>query len=58
MVRGSPVPVLGRRLLDVCKVLPDGPVRCALEGARFTVEAGGTSFGLSTLPRETTRSPR
>lgn len=44
--------VLGRRLLDICKVLPDGPVSCALAGTRFTVEAGGTSFGLSTLPRE------
>ncbi|MFE0257656.1 DNA polymerase III subunit beta [Streptomyces sp. NPDC059010] len=44
--------VPGRRLLDICRVLPDGPVRCALEGARFTVEAGGTEFGMSTLPRE------
>ena len=44
--------VPGRRLLDICRVLPDGPVSCALEGARFTVEAGGTEFGLSTLPRE------
>ncbi|WP_416977245.1 DNA polymerase III subunit beta [Streptomyces sp. T028] len=52
VVRGGQVLVLGRRLLDICKVLPDGPVRCALEGTRFTVEAGGTSFGLSTLPRE------
>ncbi|MFC9131795.1 DNA polymerase III subunit beta [Streptomyces sp. NPDC057099] len=42
--------VLGRRLLDVCRVLPDGPVSCALEGSRFTVEADGTRFGLSTLP--------
>ncbi|MFI1706230.1 DNA polymerase III subunit beta [Streptomyces griseoruber] len=49
--RGGPVLVLGRRLLDICKVLPDGPVRCALEGSRFTVEAGGTRFGLSTLAR-------
>lgn len=44
--------VPGRRLLDICRVLPDGPVTCALEGTRFTVEAGGTEFGLSTLPRE------
>ncbi|MFJ7177096.1 DNA polymerase III subunit beta [Streptomyces massasporeus] len=42
--------VLGRRLLDVCRVLPDGPVCCAQEGSRFTVEADGTRFGLSTLP--------
>ncbi|WP_328342775.1 DNA polymerase III subunit beta [Streptomyces violaceus] len=49
-----PVPgrvlVLGRRLLEVCRVLPDGPVSCALEASRFTVEADGTRFGLSTLP--------
>lgn len=44
--------VLGRRLLDICRVVPEGPVRCALEGTRFTVEAGGTRFGLSTLPYE------
>ncbi|MFC9681066.1 DNA polymerase III subunit beta [Streptomyces sp. NPDC056948] len=42
--------VLGRRLLDVCRVLPEGPVSCALEASRFTVEADGTRFGLSTLP--------
>ncbi|MFJ2744956.1 DNA polymerase III subunit beta [Streptomyces sp. NPDC087440] len=44
--------VLGRRLLDVCKVLPEAVVSCGLEGARFTVEGGGTRFGLSTLPRD------
>ncbi|MEV6182489.1 DNA polymerase III subunit beta [Streptomyces sp. NPDC052015] len=49
--------VLGRRLLDICKVLPDGPVSCALDGSRFTVEGGGTSFGLSTLPREEYPAP-
>ncbi|MFI6039842.1 DNA polymerase III subunit beta [Streptomyces sp. NPDC051315] len=53
----GPVLVLGRRLLDICKVLPDGPVSCALDGSRFTVEAGGTSFGLSTLPREEYPTP-
>jgi DNA polymerase-3 subunit beta len=42
--------VLGRRLVDVCRVLPDGPVSCVLEASRFTVEADGTRFGLSTLP--------
>ncbi|MET8770906.1 DNA polymerase III subunit beta [Streptomyces sp. NPDC004658] len=42
--------VPGRRLLDICKVLPDTAVACALEGTRFTVEGGGTRFGLSTLP--------
>ncbi|MER6026328.1 DNA polymerase III subunit beta [Streptomyces sp. NPDC001851] len=42
--------VPGRRLLDICRVLPDAMVACALEGARFTMEGGGTRFGLSTLP--------
>jgi DNA polymerase-3 subunit beta len=42
--------VLGRRLADICKVLPEGRVDCALEGSRFTVDGGGTRFGLSTLP--------
>ncbi|MEV6949154.1 DNA polymerase III subunit beta [Streptomyces sp. NPDC051172] len=44
--------VLGRRLLDICKVLPDAMVQCALEGARFTMDGGGTRFGLSTLPTQ------
>ncbi|MFI2202272.1 DNA polymerase III subunit beta [Streptomyces sp. NPDC020192] len=44
--------VLGRRLLDICRVVPEGPVNCALEGTRFGLEAGGTRFGLSTLPYE------
>jgi DNA polymerase-3 subunit beta len=44
--------VLGRRLLDICRVLPDGMVDCAVDGARFTVDGGGTRFGLSTLPRQ------
>ncbi|WP_328310643.1 DNA polymerase III subunit beta [Streptomyces sp. NBC_00442] len=42
--------VLGRRLLDICKVLPESTVTCAQEGSRFTIEGGGTRFGLSTLP--------
>jgi DNA polymerase III subunit beta len=44
--------VLGRRLLDICRVLPDATVTCGLEGSRFTVEGGGTRFGLSTLPTQ------
>ena len=42
--------VLGRRLQDICRVLPDVPLSCRLEGTRFAVEGGGTCFGLSTLP--------
>ncbi|GGZ06976.1 DNA polymerase III subunit beta [Streptomyces olivaceoviridis] len=44
--------VPGRRLLDICRVLPDAMVRCALEGVRFTMDGGGTRFGLSTLPTQ------
>ncbi|MCX2181664.1 DNA polymerase III subunit beta [Streptomyces sp. SKN60] len=42
--------VLGRRLLDICKVLPPGPVECAVDGARLSVTGGGARFGLSLLP--------
>ncbi|MEU3686811.1 DNA polymerase III subunit beta [Streptomyces narbonensis] len=42
--------VLGRRLLDICKVLPHGPVELAVEGARLAVTSGGARFGLSLLP--------
>ncbi|MFE5238701.1 MULTISPECIES: DNA polymerase III subunit beta [unclassified Streptomyces] len=49
-VRAGKVLVMGRRLLDICKVLPEGPVECAVEGSRFTVSGGGSRFGLSVLP--------
>ncbi|WNI23918.1 DNA polymerase III subunit beta [Streptomyces sp. ITFR-16] len=49
-VRPGRVLVMGRRLLDVCRVLPEGPVECAVEGSRFTVTGGGAGFGLSVLP--------
>lgn len=42
--------VLGRRLLDICKVLPPGPVECAVDGARLSVTGGDARFGLSLLP--------
>ncbi|GAA3390487.1 DNA polymerase III subunit beta [Streptomyces roseoviridis] len=42
--------VLGRRLLDICKVLPPGPVECAADGARLSVTGGDARFGLSLLP--------
>ncbi|MFJ9825459.1 DNA polymerase III subunit beta [Streptomyces sp. NPDC101160] len=42
--------VLGRRLLDICKVLPHGPVDCAVDGARLAVTGGDARFGLSLLP--------
>ncbi|MFI8003677.1 DNA polymerase III subunit beta [Streptomyces sp. NPDC086010] len=49
-LRAGKVLVMGRRLLDICKVLPEGPVECAVEGSRFTVAGGGSRFGLSVLP--------
>ncbi|MER6114729.1 DNA polymerase III subunit beta [Streptomyces sp. NPDC001743] len=49
-VRPGKVLVMGRRLLDVCRVLPEGPVECAVEGSRFTVTGSGAGFGLSVLP--------
>ncbi|MET9374225.1 DNA polymerase III subunit beta [Streptomyces sp. NPDC002992] len=42
--------VLGRRLLDICKVLPRGVVECAVDGARLSVTGGEARFGLSLLP--------
>ncbi|MFG2771309.1 DNA polymerase III subunit beta [Streptomyces sp. NPDC048350] len=49
-VRNGRALVLGRRLLDICKVLPKGPVECAVEGARLSVTGGDARFGLSLLP--------
>ncbi|MFD9428389.1 MULTISPECIES: DNA polymerase III subunit beta [unclassified Streptomyces] len=49
-VRPGKVLVMGRRLLDICKVLPEGAVECAVEGSRFTVSGDGARFGLSVLP--------
>ncbi|MFI8424550.1 DNA polymerase III subunit beta [Streptomyces sp. NPDC085479] len=42
--------VLGRRLLDICKVLPRGRAGLAVEGARLSVTSGDVRFGLSLLP--------
>ncbi|WP_433399882.1 DNA polymerase III subunit beta [Streptomyces sp. CA-146814] len=50
VVRPGKVLVMGRRLHDICKVLPEGPVECAVEGSRFTVSVDGARFGLSVLP--------
>ncbi|MFC8508944.1 DNA polymerase III subunit beta [Streptomyces sp. NPDC057411] len=49
--------VLGRRLLDICKVLPHGPVVCAVEGARLAVTGGDARFGLSLLPLDDYPAP-
>ena len=52
-VRAGRVLVMGRRLLDVCRVLPESPVVCAVEGSRFSVTGGGARFWLSVLPLDT-----
>lgn len=49
-VRPGKALVMGRRLLDICKVLPEGLVECAVEGSRLTVTGDGARFGLSVLP--------
>ncbi|MFD3536303.1 DNA polymerase III subunit beta [Streptomyces sp. NPDC058664] len=49
--------VLGRRLLDICKVLPWGRVEFAVEGARLSVTSGDARFGLSLLPLDDYPAP-
>ncbi|MFJ3580782.1 DNA polymerase III subunit beta [Streptomyces sp. NPDC090127] len=56
-VREGRALVLGRRLLDICKVLPRGPVGCAIEGARLSVTGGDARFGLSLLPLDDYPAP-
>jgi DNA polymerase-3 subunit beta len=52
VVRPGRALVPGRRLTDICRVLPEGPVVGTLDGTRFSVEGGGARFGLSVLPLE------
>ncbi|WP_395363890.1 DNA polymerase III subunit beta [Streptomyces sp. YH02] len=49
--------VLGRRLLDICKVLPRSRTELAVEGARLSVGSGGARFGLSLLPLDDYPAP-
>lgn len=49
--------VLGRRLLDICKVLPRGRTGLAVEGARLSVTSGDARFGLSLLPLDDYPAP-
>ncbi|WP_405693610.1 DNA polymerase III subunit beta [Streptomyces sp. NBC_01185] len=56
-VRTGRALVMGRRLLDICKVLPEGPVECAVEGSRLTVTGDGSRFGLSLLPLDDYPTP-
>ncbi|MEU5220771.1 DNA polymerase III subunit beta [Streptomyces sp. NPDC020807] len=49
--------VLGRRLLDICKVLPRAEVELAVEGSRLAVASGDARFGLSLLPLDDYPAP-
>ncbi|MCX4983684.1 DNA polymerase III subunit beta [Streptomyces sp. NBC_00572] len=49
--------VLGRRLLDICKVLPRGRTELVVEGARLSVTSGDARFGLSLLPLDDYPAP-
>ena len=49
--RPGEVTVPGRKLLDICRALPDGvEITLTLEGERMTVRARKSRFTLSTLP--------
>jgi DNA polymerase-3 subunit beta len=49
--RSGEVTVPGRKLLDICRALPDGvEMNLTLEGERMTVRAKRSRFTLSTLP--------
>lgn len=48
---GGEITVPGRKLLDICRALPDGaPVSVTLSGDKVTVRSGRSRFTLSTLP--------
>ena len=49
--KGGEVTVPGRKLLDICRALPDGAaVSVSLSGEKVTVRSGRSRFTLSTLP--------
>jgi DNA polymerase-3 subunit beta len=49
--RAGEITVPGRKLLDICRALPDGvEITMTLEGERMTVRARKSRFALSTLP--------
>lgn len=49
--KGGEITVPGRKLLDICRALPDGAaVSFTLSGDKVTVRSGRSRFTLSTLP--------
>lgn len=50
---GIATAVPGRKLLDICRSLPDGvPIGLALDSGRLRVQAGRSRFSLATLPAD------
>ncbi|MCZ6770445.1 MAG: DNA polymerase III subunit beta [Proteobacteria bacterium] len=48
---GGEITVSGRKLLDICKALPDGSdINISLSGEKLSVRAGRSKFNLATLP--------
>ncbi len=48
---GGEITVSGRKLLDICKALPDdATIQIALTGEKLSVRAGRSKFSLATLP--------
>lgn len=48
---GGEITVPGRKLLDICKALPDGAdIQVELQGERLVIRSGKSRFTLSTLP--------
>lgn len=48
---GGEITVSGRKLLDICKALPDGAeIHLAVSGEKMSVRSGRSKFSLTTLP--------
>ena len=48
---GGEITVSGRKLLDICKALPEGSdIHFSLSGEKLSVRAGRSKFNLATLP--------
>lgn len=48
---GGEITVPGRKLLDICKALPEGAdIKAELQGERMVIRSGKSRFTLSTLP--------
>ncbi len=48
---GGEITVSGRKLLDICKALPDGAtIQLSVSGEKMTVRSGRSRFSLTTLP--------